>query len=155
MTSLSKTETKPAAPPATATSTKPAAVPKRPLESPNPSVDTTAKSHPTTENSDADAALAIELEKRKRRAERFGIPLVDSAKALARSKRFGDKTPATAQTKKEAPGKKVANQVWSNNGEKSTPTTVKKILDDPTEAEKAKKRAERFGGGNEAKKVKT
>jgi len=46
--------------------------------------------------------------------------------------------------------------VWTKNDKKSTPvTTVKKVLDDPTEAEKAKKRAERFGGGNEAKKVKT
>ena len=161
MRSLSKTETKPAAPPVTTTTSKPAAAaipaaaPKRPLETPKPSADTTTKSLPATEKSDADTALAIELEKRKRRAERFGIPLVDSAKVLERSKRFGDTTPATEQTKKEAPGKKVGNQVWSKNGKKSTPATVKKILDDPAEAERAKKRAERFGGGNEAKKVKT
>ena len=158
MISPAKTEAKPAPPPVTTTTTKPvaaAAGPKQPLEAPKPSADTTAKSPPTTENSDAEAALAIELEKRKRRAERFGIPLADSAKAIERAKRFGGTAPATEQTKKEAHGKKFGNQVWSNNGEKSTPTTVKKILDDPAEAEKARKRAERFGGGNEAKKVKT
>jgi hypothetical protein len=68
--------------------------------------------------------LAIELEKRKKRAERFGIPVVETVKAVVRAQRFGTGNPA------------------------------KKILDDPTEVKKAKKRAERFGGGGEAKKVK-
>jgi len=138
-----------------ATTSKPAA-PKQPLEASKPSADTTAKFPPTTGKSDAEAALALEIEKRKRRAERFGIPLADSAKAIERAKRFGDTTPGTEQAKKEARGKKVGNQVWTKIGKKSTAdTAVKKILDDPEEAEKAKKRAERFGGGNEAKKVKT
>jgi hypothetical protein len=74
--------------------------------------------------------------------------------------------------KKEARGKKFGNQTWKKNGnekpETKQPATkqavqkqvatkppVKKVLDDPAEAEKAKKRAERFGGGNEVKKVKT
>jgi hypothetical protein len=68
--------------------------------------------------------------------------------------------------KKEARGKKFGNQTWTKNGDKKPAPTkpaakkpeaksVKTILDDPAEAEKAKKRAERFGGGNEAKKVKT
>ena len=101
----------------------------------------------------------IELEKRKRRAERFGIPLADSAKAIERAKRFGENTTSTTEeSKKEARGKKFKSQVWKKGGEKpaeATKPAVKKVLDDPLEAEKAKKRAERFGGGNEAKKVKT
>jgi SAP domain-containing ribonucleoprotein len=131
----------------------------KPVEAPKSSSETTAKPPPpSTSTTDADDALAIELEKRKRRAERFGIPLADSAKAIERTKRFGENTTSTTEeSKKEARGKKFGSQVWKKDGEKPAQVTkpaVKKVLDDPAEAEKAKKRAERFGGGNEAKKVK-
>ena len=161
--SAAKPETKPAAAaPATASApaTKPATAPKRPLEAPKPSSETTAKSPPVTESTEStDAALAAELEKRKRRAERFGIPLAESVKAVERAARFGTPTATADEQKKQARGKKFGNQVWTKNGtsqEIKAPVPVKaKVLDDPVEAEKAKKRAERFGGGNEAKKVKT
>jgi SAP domain-containing ribonucleoprotein len=139
-----------------------APVPKRPLEAPKPSSLTTAKPLPNvapTDVTDAEAALAIELEKRKRRAERFGIPLEESAKSIERAKRFGTTTPTTEESKKEARGKRFGNQVSSENkdakklGEASTPKP--RVLDDPAEAEKARKRAERFGGGSDAKKIKT
>ena len=170
--SSAKAETKPA--PAPASKPQPAKTPVSasatappPVEAPKRSSETTAKPLPPlppTSATDTDETLAIELEKRKRRAERFGIPLADSAKAIEREKRFGGPTSTTEEAKKEARGKKFGNQVWAKNGkngntapkkeEKAKPV-VKKVLDDPAEAEKARKRAERFGGGNEAKKVKT
>jgi len=157
-----KPETKPAPAPAPAPVTKPAAAPKRPLEAPKPSSETTAKSPPIAESTDStDEALAAELEKRKRRAERFGIPLADNVKALERTQRFGTATATLDESKKQARGKKFGNQVWTKNETSQetkapAPAPAKaKVLDDPVEAEKAKKRAERFGGGNEAKKVKT
>lgn len=172
--SAAKSETKPAVAPAPV----PSAAPKQRVEAPKPAATTTATSPPAPGPTDApavsaadtaatDAALAEELEKRRRRAERFGIPLAESAKALERAKRFGARATGTDEAKKAARGKKFGNQVWTNNGnakngeankpvEKKTPAPPKKtIMDDPVEAEKAKKRAERFGGGNEAKKVKS
>jgi SAP domain-containing ribonucleoprotein len=168
-TSSAKPEAKPApAPAAPSVPAKPQtatpAVPSQPLEAPKAPAETTTKSPPAASTTDTEDALAIELEKRKRRAERFGIPLAESAKAIERVKRFGDPTSTTEEAKKEARAKKFGNQVWAKNGktgntaqkkeEKATPV-VNKVLDDPVEAEKARKRAERFGGGNEAKKVKT
>ena len=173
-TSAAKPETKSAAVPAPA----PSSAPKQAVEALKAATSTTAKSPslpapapaPTpADTTDADAALAAELEKRKRRAERFGIPLAESAKALERARKFGvQATPAaTDDAKKAARGKKFGNQVWTKNenaknGEakkaaetKAPVPAARKILEDPVEAEKAKKRAERFGGGNEAKKVKS
>ena len=161
--STTKSETKaapaPASAPAPATSgAKPAAAPKQPLEAPKPSSETTAKSPPVAAGTEAtDEALAAELEKRKRRAERFGIPLADSVKALERAKRFGTTETTLDESKKQARGKRFGNQVWTKNvpSEETKVPEKAKVLDDPAEAEKARKRAERFGGGNEAKKVKT
>ena len=93
-------------------------------------------------------------------------------KALERAKKFGtvDIALGSEESKKKAPGQRFGNQVWKKNGEAKKPaqqnaqqntqqntpkSPQKKVLDDPAEAEKAKKRAERFGGGNEAKKVKS
>jgi hypothetical protein len=50
------------------------------------------------------------------------------------------------EDKKPAPTKPAA---------KADAKPVTTILDDPAEAQKAKKRAERFGGRNEAQRVKT
>ena len=159
--SATKSETKaaPATASAPATSAaKPAPAPKQPLEAPKPSSETTAKSPPVAASTEAtDEALAAELEKRKRRAERFGIPLADSVKALERVKRFGTTETTLDESKKQARGKRFGNQVWTKNvpSEETKAPAKAKVLDDPAEAEKARKRAERFGGGNEAKKVKT
>jgi SAP domain-containing ribonucleoprotein len=159
--STTKSETKAAPAPASAPATsaaKPAAAPKQPLEAPKPSSETTAKSPPVAASTEAtDEALAAELEKRKRRAERFGIPLADSVKALERAKRFGTTEKTLDESKREARGKRFGNQVWTKNvpSEETKAPAKAKVLDDPAEAEKARKRAERFGGGNEAKKVKT
>ena len=159
--STTKSETKAAPAPASApasSAAKPAAAPKQPLEAPKPSSETTAKSPPVAASTEAtDEALAAELEKRKRRAERFGIPLADSVKALERAKRFGTTETTLDESKKQARGKRFGNQVWTKNvpSEEAKAPVKAKVLDDPAEAEKARKRAERFGGGNEAKKVKT
>ena len=133
------------------------------MVAPRPS-STTAQPQPAVNapsTSDVDASLALELEKRKRRAERFGIPLGDNAKALERAKRFG-MTNTTDESKNQARGRRFGSQVWNKNvqngksgGQTAAKPAVKRIVDDPAEAEKARKRAERFGGGNEAKKVKT
>jgi len=84
------------------------------------------ESGPTT-GAPTDDTLAIELEKRKRRAERFGIPLNEKAKALERVKRFGEAG---------KPAQKTEALVQKATG--------KRVLDDPVEAEKARKRVERF-----------
>jgi len=142
---------KPAPAPAAAATTKPTE-PAKPSE-------TTAKPAPSTD--DAADAAAIELEKRKKRAERFGIPLNDSAKALERAHRFGVTPPAPKQQLgggQRPKNNRRGNQKWTkseNEGNKPAAVAKAKILDDPAEVEKAKKRAERFGGGNEPKKVKT
>jgi SAP domain-containing ribonucleoprotein len=138
---------------------------------PAPAPETAAPPAPTAEKStapttvpDTTDALALELEKRKKRAERFGIPVSDAVKVVERAQRFGLTKPVTDDSKKVARGKKFGNQTWKTDEKETSkppppvkkPTEpVKKILDDPVEAEKAKKRAERFGGGGEAKKVKT
>lgn len=132
---------------------------KQRLEAAKPSSATTAKPLAKTEDTasvDTNAILAIELEKRKRRAERFGIPLTEAGKALERAQRFGV-VPAVPEQADIARVKRFGDQRPTKNGnaKKSENTPVlKKITDDPAEAEKAKKRAERFGGGNDAKKAK-
>ena len=154
--SAAQPETKPAPAPAPA-SAKPATAAKQPQQATKPSSES-AKSPPIAESAQStDDALAAELEKRKRRAERFGIPLADSVKSLERAKRFGTTTAVLDESKKQARGKRFGNQVWTKNATApETKTAGKaKVLDDPVEADKAKKRTERFGGGNEAKKVKT
>jgi SAP domain-containing ribonucleoprotein len=130
------------------------------VKSPPVAVTTPTKPTAETNTESTDEALLAELEKRKRRAERFGIPLTDTAKALDRAQRFGTVPVATSLSKKESQPKKFVNANTQKNGNtqrqennKSAVAKVK-VTDDPAEAEKAKKRAERFGGGNEVKKVK-
>jgi len=123
------------------------AQPKKPKSPPAPA--------PSATPVDMDAEIAAEVERRKKRAERFGIPVSDSVKALERSKRFGtatETTPQTEETKKEARRQRFGNQAWTKD---LNQTKAKNVTVDPVEAEKARKRAERFGGGNEPKKVKT
>ena len=130
------------------------------LEAPKPSSPAAVQPPPATSgNTKADDVFAAELEKRKRRAERFGIPLGEDLKTLERAKRFGTNPPTTEGTKRRARDKKFGNQVWAKNGQKGKPREQRpenaKVLDDPVEAEKARKRAERFGGASEPKKIKT
>jgi SAP domain-containing ribonucleoprotein len=146
------TEAKPAAPAATS----PAPASKTSTEAPNPS-ETTNEPAPSAD--DAAAAAALEFEKRKKRAERFGIPLNDNAKALERAQRFGvaPKAPKAQLGGAQRPkNNRGGNQgVQTSKPAAATAAPKAKVVDDPVEAEKARKRAERFGGGNEPKKVKT
>jgi SAP domain-containing ribonucleoprotein len=133
-------------------------MPKHALEAPKPASATTAVT--MAAQTDAEAVLNDELEKRKRRAERFGIPLGDSIKAIERAKRFGTTAAITEESKQIARAKRFGNQVWKKNGntkrlKPEVKSPLKQILDDPVEVLKAKKRAERFGGGNDTKKIKT
>lgn len=145
-------EAKPAAPAAPA----PVPAPKTSPEAPKPSEET---EKPATKVGDAAVLAAIELEKRKKRAERFGIPLNENAKALERAQRFGVAPKAPKQ--QLGGGQRPKNNGSGNRGVQTSkpaaaPAASKaKVIDDPAEAEKAQKRAERFGGGNETKRVKT
>jgi len=150
--------TAPAVTPAAKPAPAPAAATTKRTEPAKPS-EKTEKPAPSTD--DAADAAAIELEKRKKRAERFGVPLNDSVKALERAQRFGVTPPAPKQRlggAQRPKNNRGGNQKWTkseNEGDKPAAVAKAKILDDPAEAEKAKKRAERFGGGNEPKKIKT
>ncbi|OLL22340.1 hypothetical protein NEOLI_005172 [Neolecta irregularis DAH-3] len=85
----------------------------------------------TATNEKAKSTAELEQDRRKKRAERFGIPKSDAEKAMERAARFG-----TEKTMNSSP---VA-------AKKTTPSKPPSgILHDPIEAEKARKRAERFG----------
>jgi SAP domain-containing ribonucleoprotein len=97
---------------------------------------------------------AAELEKRKQRAARFGIPLADDvvtkekaeklAKAsLAQSKR---EKKVDAGRKKKEPQQQQPPPHAQAAKEKTEKRTAS-VLDDPLEAEKARKRALKFGNG--------
>ncbi|CAI2171313.1 14753_t:CDS:2 [Funneliformis geosporum] len=102
-----------------------------------------------------DADLATELERRKKRAERFGVELSDSDKKLQRAARFGTTVtnpldaPLTAPrlpnrklsiVENEEKLKKRAERFGLDKSESSTNTT-----NTLSEEEKKRKRAERFG----------
>ncbi|EPS43853.1 hypothetical protein H072_2111 [Dactylellina haptotyla CBS 200.50] len=100
-----------------------------------------------------------ELEKRKKRAARFGMPVDDSVKLMERAKRFGgaadeDKTIKALDSalgenrgKKRAPETRIQNEPTKKSKDSSKPTaSTKAIISDPNEKAKAEARAKRFGG---------
>ncbi|KAJ8507912.1 hypothetical protein ONZ45_g9756 [Pleurotus djamor] len=130
------------------TSTEPA-VPAEPTPSspPKPPAPTPVAAATATETADApppaDATPSAdpELDARKRRAERFGIPLVEP-KAPKPKKEKVVKSPAGVD-----PEKLKAREARFGKAAATTKTTPQKRAApvDPEEEEKRKKRAERFG----------
>ncbi|KAK9766964.1 Mitotic exit network component, variant 2 [Basidiobolus ranarum] len=127
-----------------------------------------------------EAIVAAELEKRRQRALRFGIPLSDSTKVVERSMKFGTTTsegdaakvssldlPLGERKGNRGRGGKPGNTVLRNNVQ-IEPETLKKRQErfgvvnkklasqvplDPEEEERRRKRAERFGDALQVRKT--
>jgi SAP domain-containing ribonucleoprotein len=125
---------------------------------------------PTTEPAADDSTLADEeLEKRKKRAARFGVPLVETPKPRPSPTKRGLNTPRTVTTRTAPPGvcsrwlllyvnflmlvqqeydKLQARAARFGIGKPAEPMAKKRSVEevvDAEELEKRKKRAERFG----------
>ncbi|KAL2312628.1 RNA binding protein [Schizosaccharomyces pombe] len=117
--------------------------------------ETTEESKQSVSNEVSSPDVAKEQEKLIQRAKRFGIPVDDEQiKKAARAARFGIQQPlASSNNKNHNQSKNAQNRSNSRSKQrnknappKSAPSKRKSnILDDPIEAEKARKRAERFG----------
>ncbi|KAF3941651.1 hypothetical protein ABW19_dt0203350 [Dactylella cylindrospora] len=105
-----------------------------------------------------------ELEKRKKRAARFGVPVSDSIKLMERAKRFGGENSGESSSgdkaltaldsalgenrgKKRGPETRIQNEPPKKSKDSSKPAAASKgVLSDPSEKAKAEARAKRFGG---------
>ncbi|KAF9071097.1 hypothetical protein BDP27DRAFT_1419383 [Rhodocollybia butyracea] len=129
---------------------------KAPISVPTPAPEVTEPPKDTTTATAApsvgDSQLEIELEKRKQRAARFGIPLVEpkSKSPTAAKKTMGentDKLGARAERfgLKNAENDKASTTRSTSPGSKRKRTSAPVAEIDPEEAERRRKRAERFG----------
>ncbi|KAJ6557176.1 hypothetical protein B0H10DRAFT_2240868 [Mycena sp. CBHHK59/15] len=126
----SKPVSTPASKPAANPASKPAVAPA-PAPAPTPAAPM-AEPAPAASSADADA----ELEKRRKRAERFGVPLLESRPPQPK------KTPVAKQP--DNPEKLNARAARSGSAQKRA-APVEEV--DPEEQERRRKRAERFGTG--------
>ncbi|KAK7472858.1 hypothetical protein VKT23_000966 [Stygiomarasmius scandens] len=111
----------------------------KPAEPPVPAPAPVPQQHPEATNPSV-APEDPELEKRRKRAERFGIPLVESKQPSQRNK------PNTKAAVNEDPEKLKAraDRFGVNNTDANKRKRVEEVVD-PEEQEKRRKRAERFG----------
>ncbi|KAJ7733097.1 hypothetical protein B0H14DRAFT_2996792 [Mycena olivaceomarginata] len=123
----------PAAKPAPAPTSVPAAPP-----APGPTPEETS-ADPTGQKT----AEELEIEKRRQRAERFGIPLVEPKEPKSPAAKKAKAVVATA-AKPDAPEKLNARAARFGTAQKR-PAPTEDV--DPEEQEKRRKRAERFGTG--------
>jgi len=127
---------------------KPTPSPKKPGPAPVAAPSAT----PVTEPADNVAVIDEELEKRKKRAARFGVPLVETPKPRPSPTKRASNAPRNAATPTaplDNPDKLQARAARFGTGKPAEPVIGKKRsveeMVDPEELEKRKKRAERFG----------
>ncbi|KAF9007958.1 hypothetical protein BDQ17DRAFT_1350322 [Cyathus striatus] len=141
--------------PSITTPSKPQNISTPSQKSPSFSPFTSSDPLPLPETTPTSAPIDPELEKRKQRAARFGIPLVDSSKqpqtnsGSRNSKPNGDST-AKSKTLLDDPEKLKERAARFGTNSSPAPTGGKKrnlstSQIDPEELERRRKRAERFG----------
>ncbi|EPX71936.1 RNA binding protein [Schizosaccharomyces octosporus yFS286] len=123
-----------------------------------PDTNTEESTTENTKDSPNPDILAAEQNKLIERAKRFGLPMDDdNIKKAARAARFGvQTTPVAKQVNGELPRSrkgrldKRGRQKFRQQQQDQTAGQKRKssILEDPVEAEKARKRAERFGNAS-------
>ncbi|CAG8466898.1 9728_t:CDS:2 [Acaulospora colombiana] len=97
---------------------------------------------PTSQVAKPQSNLAAELERRKKRAERFGIQLSDADKKLQRAARFGIEAsiPIDSPLKDEEKLRKRAEKFGLDNVQVKSPNSANSL----SEEEKKRKRTEKF-----------
>lgn len=112
-----------------------------PTPAPKPQSTTTS----TTKPADATTGEDPELERRKARAARFGIPLVDSNKPAPTDKKFKPPPPDDEAKLKERADRFGSNAAAENADQPRRKRGAPEEPADPEEIERRRKRAERFG----------
>jgi len=134
---------------------KPASkVAAKPASSPKKAAPTTPTVVPTTEPP-ADGTADEELEKRRKRAERFGVPLVETPKPAPPAAKKGGRNaaqpkpaPAAAAPEESEKLNARAARFGTAKAPSAAPASKKRPVEesvDAEELERRKKRAERFG----------